>query len=343
MPIFEEKLVSPFAVRFSQDHIRPEFQQGCDIEAAIKQIKTKPGSGDYDIVLVAPFPAIEIIRGHLKGGDEDHWLSLDNRRLYCLQRAAVANLPLRAAVEVEALRAPTQGMRKKVNSSVGGLSVGIGHSWHSLVGRWDWHEAVGGVSENPAAHGLAALDDAKASIHDLQDAFAPPSMLDLFFQNEKAGATSDSSTAEPRSPKSSLGSDSTILDVPNSPLETQQQSSGGWMPDIIGVWEDERANTYSVTIAPDGFWTCWRKNPAGSRRKVALWYDEATDSVSWGDDWSCWADASDIRKDGTMVSWFAGRDAAKRKPRFQWWSVQSKKGVSKPSQRSKNGNKTLGA
>jgi hypothetical protein len=255
----------------------------------------------------------------------------------------VANLPLRAAVEVEALRAPTQGMRKKVNSSVGGLSVGLGHSWHSLIGRWDWHEAVGGGLDNHAAHGSAALDDAKASIDDLQDAPAPPSMLDLFFENEKAGATSDSSTAEPRSPKSSMSSDSAILDISTPPNQTQPGSlggCGGWMPDIIGVWEDEKANMYTVTVAPDGSWTCWRKNPAGGRRKVALWYDEATDSVSWGDDWSCWADASDIRKDGTMVSWFAGKDAAKRRPRFQWWRAQSKKGASKPNQGSKTNKKT---
>jgi len=340
MPIYEEKLICPLAVRFSQDHIRPEFQgQATDMEAAIKAIKTKPGSGDYDIVLVPPFPSIEIIRGHLKSGDSDHWLSLDNRRLYCLQRAAASHWPLRTAVAVEALRAPTEGMRKKVNSSVDGLSVGIGHAWHSLVGRWDWTEAVQNNFEHvPAA--LVALDDAKACIQELSDAPPAPSMLELFFLNEKTGPPSDSSTAEPRSPRGSDGSnDSSLINVLHVPASGSNQARGYDTLDIGGAWEDDKGNTYNVTAVPaEWSWTLVRKNASGSRRKFTLWYDEASDSVSWGDDWTCWADAADMRKDTTWLSWW-GRDAAKCKPRFQWWRVQSQKAAPKQSQSSKSSKK----
>jgi len=346
MPIYEDKIICPLALRFSQDHIRPEFQgQATDIEAAIKAIKTKPGSGDYDIVLVPPFPAIEIIRGHLKSGgscgDSDHWLSLDNRRLYCLQRAALAHWPLRTAVAVEALRAPTEGMRKKVNSSVDGLSVGIGHSPKQLIDRWDWHESVQGLAEKTlqgatavAAHASVSLDDAKVCIQDLCDAPAPPSMLDLFFQNEKAGATSDSSTAEPLSPRSS--NDSGLINATDASGRGSMQASGYYMPEISGAWKDDKGNTYNVTADSETWsWTCVRKSAEGSRRKFTLWYDEATDSVSFGDDWSCWADARDMRKNNNFLSWFSGRDAAKRKPRFQWSWVQSQKSAPKQNQSSK--------
>jgi len=322
MPIFEEKLICPLAVRFSQDHVRPEFLDKRDIETATKAIKTKPGSGDYDIVLVPPFPSIEVIRGHLKSGDADHWLSLDNRRLYCLQRAAVTHWPLRVAVVVEALRAPTEGMRKKLNSSVDGLSVGIGHSPATLIGRWDWHQEVNDLSET-ACEGVAqlvALDDAKAGIQDLADAPAPPSMLDLFFQNEKAG--DDASTIEPRSSRASE--------------DSKSNDSGDWMPDIVGVWDDGKGNSYTVTIATDDSWTCWRNNAAAGRRKFTLWYDQATDCLSWGDDWSCWADASDIRYDISSMKWYAGRDASKRNPRFQWMRADVQKAAPKQSSRKCN-------
>jgi len=339
MPIYEEKLICPLAVRFSQDHIRPEFINGSDIEAAIKAIKTKPGSDDFDIVLVPPFPAIEVIRGHLKSGDANHWLSLDNRRLYCLQRAAAAHWPKRAGVVVEALRAPTEGMRKKVNSSVDGLSVGIGHSPKALTGRWDWQQEVKHKVDPEGMDRIVALmtlDDAKAHIQDLSDAEAQEdrfsSMLDRFFQNEKAGDPSDSSTVEPRSPRGSEGSN-------DSSMMNTSQEQGDWKPDIVGAWEDDKGNSYSITIATATSWTCWRKNTAGNGRKFTLWYDEATDSLSWGDDWSCWSDASDIRSDISSVSWYAGKDAAKKKPRFTWNRAHSQPVVSKPSRQPKRGKK----
>lgn len=347
MPIYEEKLICPLAVRFSQDHIRPDFLDGSCVEDAIKAIKTKPGSGEYDIVLEPPFPAIEVIRGHLKSGVAHHWLSLDNRRLYCLQQAAVAHWPLRAAVVVEALRAPTDGMRKKVNSSVDGLSVGIGHSPATLTGRWDWHQEVQDRTAQAAdlAHRLVTMDDAKANIQDLADAPAPPSMLDRFLQNEKAGIASDASTAEPRSPRESESSnDVSIMHALSTSATVSQEPAGDWVPDLSGAWEDDKGNSYTVTWATDCSFSCLHKNATGNRRKVTLWYDEKTDSLSWGDDWSLWADASDVRnKSNNCVSWCAARDTAKRKPRFEWGRVKNQDAhCSKQTRRPKSNKKATG-
>jgi hypothetical protein len=329
MPIFEEKVICPFAIRFSQDHIRPEFQTGCDIESAIKAIKTKKPRAqktDYDVILEPPFPAIEIMRGHLKGDEVDHWLSLDNRRLYCLQKAAVALWPQRVAVAVEALRAPTDGIRKKVNSSVHGLSVGIGHSPKTLIGRWNWREAVesmGGspselVSQHEECMLLVDLDDARVSIQDLLDAEAAPSMIDLFFQKEENKTMSDASTTEPRSPRGSEGSNS--LSPPRESTGAMEASE--WMPKITGNWKDKKGTLYKITVASSASWACLRKTACGARRKFTLWYDEATDSVSWGDDWSYWADASEFRDGADAVNWYGQHDAKKRKSRFQWCRSQ---------------------
>jgi hypothetical protein len=346
MPIYEEKLICPLAVRFSQDHIRPEFQNGQDMEKTIKAIKTKPATGDYDIILEPPFPAIEIIQGHLKHADgsnsSEMWLSLDNRRLYCLQRAAIAHWPMRVAVEVEALKAPTADMRKKVNSSVGGMSVGIGHSPKELIARWDWSDKVPEGPEGEEAVRVVALDEARATIEALQDAPAPPSMLDIFYANEKAGGASDSSTVEPRSPRGSEDSNDSSVMYRVDAGTAWQESAGDWMPDMSGAWEDDQGNSYSVTYATAESCTCLR-NGGGSRRKVSLWYDAATDSVSWGDDWSYWADAASIRNGSDCMSWYASKDTAKRNLRFQWWRiVQTDKAVAKQRQTLKQSAKKAG-
>jgi len=148
MPIYEEKLICPLAVRFTQEHIRPVFQDDHEIEAAIEAIRPRPGTEDYDIVLEAPFPNIEILRWHQKGPgsadpDVNHWFTLDNRRLYCLQRVAVAYWPRRVGATVEVLYNATDGIWRKDDSSTAGCSVSIGHSLKAIVARWSWRDEAG--------------------------------------------------------------------------------------------------------------------------------------------------------------------------------------------------------
>jgi len=74
---------------------------------------------DYTWKLMFPFPKIEVIRWRCKLRDnktgrpkidpitgdemydsEDHWFTLDNRRLYCLQEAAMSVYPQKCVAEV---------------------------------------------------------------------------------------------------------------------------------------------------------------------------------------------------------------------------------------------------
>lgn len=121
MPLYEEKFISPFAIRFSQARIRPTFQDGRIVENSMEQIEAAPWpkeacGGSYDLLLRPPFPTIEIIRWWPKLREEDGtslvdeqgtiilgepcWFTFDNRRLYCLQAAAVKCWPARVAAVV---------------------------------------------------------------------------------------------------------------------------------------------------------------------------------------------------------------------------------------------------
>jgi len=201
MPIYEEKLISPFAVRFTQEHIRTTFRDGRSVEAAVREIHEAPGMGDYDVILKFPFPAIEIIRWHAhpredasapesidtsgEVADGDHWFTLDNRRLYCLQRAAAACWPRRAAISVEILYASPGSVRRKCDTTTYGRSVTIAPSIHVLpTSRWDWRvevqssqqvglgvccAAVADVAANRAALAAILADDAKPTVDALLD------------------------------------------------------------------------------------------------------------------------------------------------------------------------------
>jgi len=150
MPIFEEKLICPLAIRYTQEHIREVFRDGLVVEDTIRQIKTQPGIGDYDIILDAPFPNIEIIRWYQRDElssefDADHWFTLDNRRLYCLQRVAASLWPQRVAAVVELLYSAPDSAKRKDDSTTAGRIVSIGHNARMLTGCWDWRSEAGAV------------------------------------------------------------------------------------------------------------------------------------------------------------------------------------------------------
>jgi hypothetical protein len=178
MPLYEEKLISPLAVRFTQNRIRHTFQDGRELESTIKELAASPGEGDHDIIIDAPFPAIEIIRwapGGRKGHSEEHWFTFDNRRLYCLQRFAVECYPKRVAAKVEVMYADSGGIRKKLDTQTRGSSVFIGHAFATedeLI-RWSWRDAVqmrcppGMFTSKSDTY--IAIDEAKANLHDLAD------------------------------------------------------------------------------------------------------------------------------------------------------------------------------
>mmetsp|Transcript_88333 Transcript_88333/g.285277 ORF Transcript_88333/g.285277 Transcript_88333/m.285277 type:complete len:426 (+) Transcript_88333:85-1362(+) len=142
MPIYEEKIISPLAVRFTQEHIKTLFRDGRIVEDTVEEIKTSTGDGGYDAILEAPFPDIEIIR-FSGGAAERHWFTLDNRRLYCLQRAAAKLWPLRVAVKVQILYADPGAVRRKFDSTTLGSSVTVSPSCKvAPLFRWDWKVSV---------------------------------------------------------------------------------------------------------------------------------------------------------------------------------------------------------
>lgn len=204
MPLYEEKLISPLAIRFSQDYVRTTFRDGRALEATIKEIRSKPGANDYDLVLDAPFQPIEILRYRAPGRDTDaggeHWVTFDNRRLYCLQRAAAELWPQRVGIPVQVLYADNGSMRRKYDSVSCGRSVNVQNHLHDVtpVCHWDWEAfleqtgmSVTAASSNSArAYKVVEKDACKA----MADLAAVPvegaglSTLERFLMQEEAMA-----------------------------------------------------------------------------------------------------------------------------------------------------------
>lgn len=161
MPLYEEKLINPLAVRFSQDRIWPDFQDGTRIEDSLTQIATVPlKTAHYDVVLRPPFPPMEVIRlkqerresdgervrdekGRRLYGDES-WFTFDNRRLYCLQRAALQLWPMAVAVIVKVLFdfPAVRCARHKFRTTSDGCSVKISLPDGQPGSLWNWEEAA---------------------------------------------------------------------------------------------------------------------------------------------------------------------------------------------------------
>eukprot|EP00811_Abedinium_folium_P000014 NODE_10012_length_1383_cov_3.036624.p1 GENE.NODE_10012_length_1383_cov_3.036624~~NODE_10012_length_1383_cov_3.036624.p1 ORF type:complete len:310 (+),score=92.29 NODE_10012_length_1383_cov_3.036624:144-1073(+) len=173
--LIPEKL-SPLDIRFSQMRARHEFrdarplQQAVDLIVAVRvpEAGLVEEGGEPPAVweLRAPFPLIQIYRWRCKlrdeatgrplrdpstGGElydsEERLFTLDNRRLHCLQRAAVEKWPERCVVDV--LRRPPGPLDRsrtirKFRTLDRGRSVLIGSrtEGESLV-RWSWRAAVG--------------------------------------------------------------------------------------------------------------------------------------------------------------------------------------------------------
>lgn len=346
MPLYEEKLICPLAVRFTQEHIRPVFQDGRNLEDTIRQIKQKPGIDDYDAILEVPFDAIEIIRWRKRDEsgvepDSRHWFTFDNRRLYCLQRCAIALWPKRVGVVVQALYAATDGSHRKDNSLTAGRRVWIGHSLKALTAGWDWRDALptatGSDEETQQiqkVYDVLARDDKRAGYPDLCDAPAPPSMLDLFFQGggESAEskvteiprrADSEDSTAEPSSPRSAIVSDDS--EVPQRSRRQQQQAKkqqNQWQAAydalskaLCGQWIGGKRESYQVEVNSQG-WKVSRTDGSGQSKKFTLWYDESSDSVWWGNQWTMYLQASELRENGGQINWYG--NTGSWKPRFVW-------------------------
>mmetsp|Transcript_28053 Transcript_28053/g.80899 ORF Transcript_28053/g.80899 Transcript_28053/m.80899 type:complete len:404 (+) Transcript_28053:121-1332(+) len=350
MPIYEEKLISPLAVRFTQDYVRSTFRDGRDVEAALPEVEEQPGVGGYDVVLRPPFPAIEVIRWRPRRShsevmpadgstgalpvEGEHWFTFDNRRLYCLQLAAAARWPRRAAVVVEVLYADTGDMRRKYDSTTSGRAVSLGHSLDILVGRWDWRDTVARPSadaysaEERAAMSMAAADDAKSRVDQLLDPPCEPGP-----DGAKGLWALEEASTEALTPVGSHegGSDASgpasvhatprAATPPRLPSPPVQVMSVNVETSLEGEWQGEKGETYTIQPQGEATWICMRQDGYRSKRYTVV-YDQELGFLWWGLQKTYFLDLADVRDMPDRARWYSASDRVKkRRPRFAWTRV----------------------
>mmetsp|Transcript_70272 Transcript_70272/g.131417 ORF Transcript_70272/g.131417 Transcript_70272/m.131417 type:complete len:310 (+) Transcript_70272:136-1065(+) len=127
------------------------------------------------VLLRGPFPCIEVTKWRCKLREADgapkldpktglelyshevRWFSFDNRRLYCLQRAAAALWPTEVrceVVEVPGTLARTRELRK-FDTRTFGCNVVVGRRDDKDAVPWSWRLAVGLPEEEQPEEGVA--------------------------------------------------------------------------------------------------------------------------------------------------------------------------------------------
>jgi len=168
-------VLNPLAIRFAQPRINNFFAKpdGREVLDTIKELKIEPfvlddsdsedSFGRDDLFIRAPFPVIEVVQFRAKLRDEDgstvkdevtgiqrhgeeRWFTLDNRRLYCLQRAAIKAWPslCYAAVKVVDSLDSTSKVLRKFRTTSDGTSVRIGSSQDVFenLPEWSWRDSL---------------------------------------------------------------------------------------------------------------------------------------------------------------------------------------------------------
>lgn len=354
-------------MRFTQEHIRTTFRDSRLVEPTIDEIEARPGRGDYDVILHAPFPHIEIIRWRppsytvgadvSEGGEEtpdgQHWFTLDNRRLYCLQKAAVALLPKRVAVVVEILYADDGHVWRKYDTETLGLSVSISHSTRlSPIARWAWRdELLRRESVAPEQQMQSRVisnmqrDDRRVTVDALQDTLgtsesAVDRLSDAIRRFEEHEALCASQTEQQRSWSTASTAASTIddsaeeevSDASSSPMgRKQNQASVQFKPKatsqdvslsklrscLEGVqWRGQGSDAYELFVEGT-YWTCLWHCTHGPK-KLTLFFDVEYCAVYWDVNQAYYFDASEINLGTNQIKWYAFGDWNKTGPCFTW-------------------------
>lgn len=355
MPVYEEKLISPLAVHYTQDHIRTTFRDTRLVEDAVAQITSEPGSGDYDIILRAPFPSIEILRWH--DGEDKHWFTLDNRRLYCLQKAALAYWPKRVGAVVEILYSARGSFLRKYDTTTGGFSVSIAHHCKDApLSRWDWREQVPlGLADRACTDAVLA-DDLKDHVDDLAEAASsadPLARLSVFLEAgsmppPKEGARSNSGAGTPSTEAAASDSSDAASDGGSPWIRPAPEPRPVPPPALVraalvdprraaaqrvlgGVeWAGGMSETYKIKFnnSPTA-WTVIRED-ANGRKPYPLTYDEERGLVYWGSSKAYALDVAQLSESPRELRWFEveafplgppppqGARRAAGRPRFRW-------------------------
>lgn len=179
-------LLSPLDIQFSQTRIRPEFQDSrllCESLTDIEVTPLVPGAASADVeatpqedddgsplqLLRPPFPRIEVTRWRCKlraadgsaridpvtglelYAEQERWFSFDNRRLYCLQKAAVKSWPSKVRCEVVVVPQAMAKFRelRKFDTRTCGWNVSCGRRDEPNPELWSWRSAAGLPEEEP--------------------------------------------------------------------------------------------------------------------------------------------------------------------------------------------------
>lgn len=345
MPLYEQKLISPLALRFTQEHIRTTFRDGREVEASIQEIKFLPGGAGYDVILSAPFPEIEIIRWeaphhqHLstespceacqleKGNCQcEHWFTLDNRRLYCLQRAALALWPQHVAVVVDLLYADPGKVWKKYDSTTYGQAVNIGHSSKGpVIKEWDWRMTVmqtmvESLDMQVALRRIDVEDEKEGSeyLENAPDDEAGTSLVasvycDVPRQDILKATAPSADCATPSTADSSEWSDDAESKLP---LSSQELLVLAVKKGLSGMWKGRLGETYHFNFNKDRCWSCERSDAAGTRT-FNIVFDVSSGTIWWGTGWSYYFSASEVLQQPDRLGMYAVGSGA-TKPRFVW-------------------------
>eukprot|EP00401_Gymnodinium_catenatum_P051672 CAMPEP_0117480262 /NCGR_PEP_ID=MMETSP0784-20121206/12302_1 /TAXON_ID=39447 /ORGANISM="" /LENGTH=389 /DNA_ID=CAMNT_0005274699 /DNA_START=173 /DNA_END=1342 /DNA_ORIENTATION=+ len=353
MPLYEVKVVSPLALRFTQEHIRSTFRDGRDVEAARSQIDVKPGYGGYDLILRAPFPDIEVIRYAPKGGKrglvgsddapdgedegEAHWYTFDNRRLYCLQSVAAEHWPKSVAAEVEVVYADPDGsMHRKYDSTSCGSVVSIRrHSGVSAHAKWDWRRAV---LTSAAGRDLAAVTAATSKVIGDDAAETRDDLLDVSpdVETGRKAEVSQSPRSQHTEPSTAVASsegseeedDPAELALGGAPglvrMASGTDSACSAKEVLHGVWAGPRKETYEIDTSRDEKWTAARRSTSGNVKSFTLLFDKAENIVWWGIGYRFFAyvpDAvggADQASRAPVLKWYGAHDEDLRSPCWTW-------------------------
>mmetsp|Transcript_84536 Transcript_84536/g.196564 ORF Transcript_84536/g.196564 Transcript_84536/m.196564 type:complete len:311 (-) Transcript_84536:92-1024(-) len=140
-----------------------------------EEILPADDENDDCILVTIPFPRIEVTRWRCKlreadgtpkldpvtglelYSQEERWFTFDNRRLYCLQRAAAALWPRKALCEVVAIPPTLARMRelRKFDTRTFGCSVLVGRRDDPSPELWSCRAAVGLPEEAQPEGGIA--------------------------------------------------------------------------------------------------------------------------------------------------------------------------------------------
>eukprot|EP00927_Polykrikos_kofoidii_P039457 TRINITY_DN33839_c0_g1_i1.p1 TRINITY_DN33839_c0_g1~~TRINITY_DN33839_c0_g1_i1.p1 ORF type:complete len:537 (+),score=78.73 TRINITY_DN33839_c0_g1_i1:86-1612(+) len=245
--------MSPLDICFSQWKVRHTFWDGTPLEQVLPQVRAVPSTAEDRANhnapwrLEAPFEAIEIVLWRCKLRDattgrpkidpktgkplfdpDFRWFTLDNRRLYCLQKAAMSVWPERCVVDVvEVPRGPPERVRelRKFRTLDSGQSIMIGSTQDKVPFQgWSWEEqaaameaqrtgGVGGGGSRAAS--APTFVDAPASLASSQSPVVVPEVVPSSRPPQAQPASRGSRPIASQSPNQALPSPS--MAPPSSP------------------------------------------------------------------------------------------------------------------------------